>query len=387
MKIEWVLIESQITGRFGHYYNYIQSLLAVVDCQKVYAPSNCDIEEPLFRRILTPYSPKWFAGTVQAKLTSVLYQARMSHKRLQEVQTIVDGLDSNSEHVVVWLTVDDFELVSFLLVRMPANVSFFGICHMKVQSRYAKIALVLLKGAKLLRYSRKTIGCNTKAIGEYIQSFAGDGLHTAVVPYPFQSPKLLDLPDGVKQFITFLGDARSEKGFSLLLDCVDTLAQKSEMFIQCNSTPGLLKKPEEVALATRLEETRRKAATDKHIHWRDSVLSDAEYYRVLDSSKLVLLPYLAKRYEGRVSGILGEALLQGVPVVVSPGTWLAEQIETYGGGVIMTEYTPQALLLAVDIILAADKHFSAAARKAGEDFYAKNNASRLKEVIESSVNS
>lgn len=380
MRTKWILIESQITGRFGHYSNYIKSILSIVDCERVYVPSNCDLDEPLFRKSLTPFKPRWFKGKAIAKACSVLYQAKMSLKRLSEVQSIISQLE-NDKHILFWLTVDDFEVISFLMVKVPENISLFGISHMKMQSRYAKLVLIILRCAKILCYSRKTLGCNTKDIAKNFQGIAGDCLNVTVVPYPYSQPNCRELLGDAPQYITYLGDARSEKGFCLILDCLENLVQKSKLFIQCYMNSGLSSKPEEEDLVTRLGEMRHQTVTDERIHWCDGILSDVEYCQVLGSSKIILLPYLASRYEGRVSGILGEALIHGVPVIVSAGTWLADQVEAYGGGVVMKEYTAQELIGAVDIILAEEKIFRSAARKAGEAFFAVNNPIKLKEVI------
>jgi len=57
-------------------------------------------------------------------------------------------------------------------------------------------------------------------------------------------------------------------------------------------------------------------------------LGREEYSRALRESDLLLLPYDRLPYRQRPSGILSEAVLGGLPVVVPRGTWLAEQVET-----------------------------------------------------------
>lgn len=382
MKTNWSFIESQITNHTGHYYNYLRSLLQHTEARAVYVPTSCKIANNLFIKALTPWKPKHYGRYgFWAKPASAFYQLRMSIRRFAEISELLKALDKEENHVVVWTTVDDFELVSFLLLNVPENITLFGIVHMKVQSLYAKLAMKSLQLLNLIRHSRKALGCNSSAIQSQIKDLGGDHLECAIVPYPFQKPSSINPAEPGKRFISYLGDARTEKGLSLLLACIPDLTVRAELFIQCN-LPNNTKAKAEQEMIKKLEAVKQQR--NKRIFWQEEVLSDEEYQKAFISSKILVLPYLSERYEGRVSGILGEALINGVPVVVSPGTWLAEQVEMFGGGVVMKEYTNQGLLQAVDTILADLENYSGAAAKAGEAFYEINNAKSLKKVIEKS---
>jgi glycosyltransferase involved in cell wall biosynthesis len=55
-------------------------------------------------------------------------------------------------------------------------------------------------------------------------------------------------------------------------------------------------------------------------------LAPAEYLNQLHAADLVLLPYDARAYGPRSSGILAEARAAGVPAVVPAGCWMADAV-------------------------------------------------------------
>src|SRR5207249_2422257 len=54
-------------------------------------------------------------------------------------------------------------------------------------------------------------------------------------------------------------------------------------------------------------------------------LSSKEYWDLLSSGDIVLLPYDRDSYYARSSGILAESLAAGIPSLVPAGTWMAKQ--------------------------------------------------------------
>src|SRR5664279_1061037 len=70
----------------------------------------------------------------------------------------------------------------------------------------------------------------------------------------------------------------------------------------------------------------------------------AEYFAAVARARWILLPYDPQPYEVRTSGIFIEALGLGIPVVVTPGTWMAAELRAHGGrGLVMAGYRADAL--------------------------------------------
>jgi hypothetical protein len=59
-------------------------------------------------------------------------------------------------------------------------------------------------------------------------------------------------------------------------------------------------------------------------------LDDAAYDRWLRTADVILLPYATDRYRHSTSGIFAETVVSGGIPLVSPGTWMASQLEKYG---------------------------------------------------------
>jgi glycosyltransferase involved in cell wall biosynthesis len=122
--------------------------------------------------------------------------------------------------------------------------------------------------------------------------------------------------------MTYLGNARSTKGFQYLPFVFHALSDKLKnklwraevqsnvMFthdLESNVALSLLKK-----LPVQIYENE---------------LSINEYNELLLRSSIVILPYQLLFYHAQTSGVLCEAMSAGKPVIVPRGTWLSQQIQ------------------------------------------------------------
>jgi len=125
--------------------------------------------------------------------------------------------------------------------------------------------------------------------------------------------------------ITYLGDARREKGYQHLPHIVQDLWSeyispgKVSFVIQSNYN---IPEGEPSAVVSR---------NQLQIFPSDKVKLVIEppnledYQKLLTESDIVLLPYEQTNYYARSSGILAEALAYGIPVLVPAGTWMSRQ--------------------------------------------------------------
>ena len=149
------------------------------------------------------------------------------------------------------------------------------------------------------------------------------------VPIPFRQEKLVNqLSKNAKDFIhiVYLGDARSEKGYQYLPNLIDALwpnyvqPDKVRFTIQSNYN---IDGGEVEILAAKLALSQY---PDSKVKLIENPLSPDDYYQLLASADIVILPYNPQNYQ-RTSGVLTEALAAGKPVVVSNGSWLAQQVD------------------------------------------------------------
>ena len=122
--------------------------------------------------------------------------------------------------------------------------------------------------------------------------------------------------------ISMLGNAREEKGFVVLLQALPLIAalhnheRPLRFVIQCNDPDPLSQDAlNEFSVVHGLD-----------VEWISEALSDQDYDLRVEQSTLVLAPYNQHVYRARTSGIGLDALLHGVPLVATEGTWLARSL-------------------------------------------------------------
>lgn len=120
--------------------------------------------------------------------------------------------------------------------------------------------------------------------------------------------------------VTFLGDARNEKGFQHLPAIIDRLppSQTLRYTLQANFSAGT-GEPD-------CAEARQRLTGRPCVDLLNGPFSQSDYAALLADADVVILPYDAEAYRSRSSGIFVEALANGAPVVVTAGTWMAQQL-------------------------------------------------------------
>lgn len=156
--------------------------------------------------------------------------------------------------------------------------------------------------------------------------------------------------------VAVVGGARPEKGFDRLPAIVRASRERTAVVFLLQLFNEQLS-PEEWDALCRLAEEPGVEATPGQ-------LDRAGYLGLFTAADLVLCPYARLPYKQRPSGVLGEAVLSGLPVVVPSGTWLAEQVA--GGmatGVVYDGDDPDAVAAAIAACVAELPALQALARE------------------------
>lgn len=168
--------------------------------------------------------------------------------------------------------------------------------------------------------------CDTDSLSQQYANLAGEvPVSTIPIPHGLDDNALRRRAKmATPACITYLGNARTEKGYHLLPQAIAALrrdfleTRRVRFVVQSNASLSL----EEGVISA----ARRRLASygpDKvELVRRD--LTTSEFQSLLFGSNLILLPYQAERYRRRSSGILVQAMVAGIPVVVPAGTWLSE---------------------------------------------------------------
>jgi glycosyltransferase involved in cell wall biosynthesis len=133
------------------------------------------------------------------------------------------------------------------------------------------------------------------------------------------------------------GGARQEKGSDVLVAAVDEYTRRYpdsrvRFALQSVGGPG--------ALWGRLEGNAK-------VRIIPNYFGDGEYAKQLLATDCLLLPYRRSSYALRVSRVVIEALVQGIPVVVTRGTTLADQAKELGAPVMCEDGDVESLVQAI----------------------------------------
>lgn len=134
------------------------------------------------------------------------------------------------------------------------------------------------------------------------------------------------LPGQRPMMVSYLGDAREEKGFHRLPNLVTSLGKDV-------AGQDIVLKSQVYYTSAYPEASCLKAAAILRTAPRDRVtlierpLDSCDYAREILKSDAILIPYRHHDYIARSSGIFSEALAGGIPVVIPSATWMSAELD------------------------------------------------------------
>ncbi len=126
--------------------------------------------------------------------------------------------------------------------------------------------------------------------------------------------------------VGYVGEARENKGFHLLPRLVRKAAEAEVRGVQFHIHAFAHNRESEFLHRT-LAGLRHRTVT----LYADEMPGE-EYRKFVASLDLVALPYTIENYHAQTSGVFAEALGNGSVVVAPKGTWMARQLQHFGGG-------------------------------------------------------
>jgi hypothetical protein len=171
--------------------------------------------------------------------------------------------------------------------------------------------------------------------------------------------------------VSFVGGARLERGCALIPEVVKRCAGTGvEFFIQVRS--GLERGVDARALTA--------LAALPHVRVVQGALDYEAYYRAIGSS-VVLLPYQPNEYRWRDSGVYHEAKLLDAPVLVTSGTWMADDVRALGNGLVIENFSVDAVIDAIARAQRERSSLRAAAARAGREARKSEGVTRCIEAV------
>jgi glycosyltransferase involved in cell wall biosynthesis len=228
----------------------------------------------------------------------------------------------------------------------------------------ASITAWILTSLRSEMHSEKVvIGVETEALAEALSHVAGIPVRS--LPQPVEAlPEIFPMPSSDKALrFACYGAARHEKGSDLLQSaiaqylkehpetCMQFVIQWVDDFLdesgrKITKSPYLLK--------------------DRRVEFITHYFHDGEYQRRLSQTDVIVLPYRLSSYALRGSRVLLEALVNGIPVITTRGTTLAQQAESTGANVLCEDGSVESLVTALGEMEREYEHLKikASARKA-----------------------
>ena len=168
-------------------------------------------------------------------------------------------------------------------------------------------------------------------------------------------------PDGPFRVVA-PGRSMVTKGLDVLVESIEelhTTGDLSGFHFTLQDYAAAFREPEVAALIGRL-----RRLDSPQVRIIDQPLGEREYYELLGSAHLVVLPFRRSVYAASTSGGFVEALAMGKPVVVTAGTWMSAELERAGAGLTCADRSGADLARALRAARASRN--SLAARAAAE---------------------
>jgi len=204
------------------------------------------------------------------------------------------------------------------------------------------------------------------------------GAPVGLMPYPNPASGWLrdrssaKRPARAKRRILFCGEATLRKGFDLLPDIIRAVgAARSdvEFVVQLNGWQ---------ADAERVAEFQAFARARYDTRTVTGFLGEDDYFALIDDADAVLLPYQSPVYRSGTSAVFEEALYLGRPVIVPPGTMMAEQLSPHPrAGKVAAGMDAASFAAAVLALVEGLPEFTAGAGAAGQAWRARDGMDRF----------
>lgn len=224
----------------------------------------------------------------------------------------IDRKHKNTYIFIHSLSVDEFLEFINNVNRIKNNNNKYLIVYRR-DPRELKFCLKYI--SKIFKLSNFNLLTDSHRIKNY---FENKKIKTSLINIPIFFKKIKTRKKTKKLNISYLGDARLEKGFFNLPNLINKAGNNFNFLIQANSN-GFDN--------LKYNETIKKLLKFKNIKLIFNELSEQKYLQYLRNSDIILLPYLKDNYKFRTSGIFFETIFANKISIVSKNTWMSSFYE------------------------------------------------------------
>ncbi len=388
-----LIVDGSLIDTIGHQFEYVKSVFTAAKKRGLEVSVVCNKKASDVVKNSFASLPAFTANPQEQVISSKIFPALF--KRLNSFAFIALFLrdwireklsrQMQAQTLVFYPTCKEADLFAFiLLLEMGLIIEKVKVvCVMHDDPRFT---MKYLKSAMTSLVNSKRLGIATDS--ESLSKAYGNitGLPVTTLPIPHTHGRETTTTGAVAKKkeplrIVSLGPARIDKGIDVLANTIPLLENemrtgKVEFVVQCTITKT---SPELETAVKKLDELQKRFGDALEL--KNLSLSSSEYYELMHSAHAAILPYRTAYYAARTSGIMTELIAAGIPVIVTNGTWLAEQSEKHGAGILFKDGDAHDLARAVRLLIENYSQLSSQAeqkRIAWQEFH---NADRLLDIL------
>ncbi|MHB1730688.1 MAG: glycosyltransferase family protein [Leptospirillum sp.] len=363
-----------LTSELGHSYEYDLSVIKELHSRNIktnlYVPvqsSGRILRElnakPLFRSVSKYYGITKYLPSIIGKIYASIHESIMIFFDLKSI-----GNDCFSkEDTLFFPTINHRQILSIIwwFKNIPQNRSprLILLFHFEENPSQRKcifcprmiyrIVFFIIEKYKDLNIM---IATDSEELSRDYQLMIERKVHTFPIPHIKKSQPRLKrtLPCPI---ISYLGEARVEKGFHLLPVAIEQVISSMDFSASRFEIQVASSKQHDGVLVQETKKKLRKLSKCYNgiIHLEEKNLTGEEYHGFLLRSDILLLPYSQKAYRSRTSGIFAEGMGLGKLMVIPEKTWMDRQILAFNGIAMCFEDDNPASL--ADAIVRAINYF------------------------------
>jgi glycosyltransferase involved in cell wall biosynthesis len=371
--LDWLIIEDALKDYQGHWFEYLnnfyQGLTQIGDRVTILSDHQ---SLPFIREQLPvlPILPASIWHRMGDNANPLIRYMRVPIHAWQTVQVLRDYLAQANNYDVIFVpTVLVHHLLAWtwlikrVLKHQPTKIIlFFPNAPVNFDATTRTFTWSNTPTTKLLRWlfnqlkpeiqtGKVILGAETDAMQQTLSELSG-------VPFTYFPHPVLPLIEQPIQAASpshpvmgSYGPARHEKGSDILFKAIAQLGDRAphlsaQFILQCLDG---------------FDEERKLLNGNPSVTWITRYFQEGEYASHLSQTDILLLPYRPSSYALRVSRVVIEAMVNGIPVIASRGTTLAEQAQKFGAAILCEPDDSDSL---ADAIVQAVTHYEELKAKA-----------------------
>lgn len=209
--------------------------------------------------------------------------------------------------------------------RIFQNIHTLNPIELDYYNKYTRTLVALNEFSQEKSNKNCKFFTDTEPLTEQWNSFGNISFNTFPIPHVDNFTKSSRSAEG-HLIISYLGDARDEKGFYLLPDLVRKVR---EMGFDKNKASFRFQSNFNVPLGepnSRFAKAQLSTMKSEGVTLIEGPFASERYASELLKSDIILTPYDDLNYYARSSGLFAEALVAGIPVIFPKMTWMGREV-------------------------------------------------------------